>query len=316
MAPLDAYTSNVNADDYYEVLGVSRMATDSEIAKAYKKLALKHHPDKNPDNKEQAEYNFKRVTEAYDVLREPEKRRNYDQYGKTTSQGFGGARDGGVSFQQADDIFRAFFGQHDPFSMFMDGQQGNMPFRSSSRFTFGDMQGGGGGHRRFKGGRQIPAHAVPVGATVFVRGLAKAPQHNGKFGKVLSWDEEKCRYEVDAANSGVLLLKPQNIMQRCAVEAVGLESKPELNGMSGDIGGFDEEKGRYTVMMPNAGVVGLQPGNCILKSGTRVLVQGLSNDQFNGQMGSIVDVDRMAGRYTVQCQNGKQIKIRYDNVLC
>merc|ERR1719504_508032 len=102
--------ADINSDDFYKVLGVDRGASDQEIAKAYKKLALKHHPDKNPDNKENAEENFKKVTEAYETLSSADKRKTYDQFGKAGLQGGGGGGPGGgVSFQQADDIFKAFF---------------------------------------------------------------------------------------------------------------------------------------------------------------------------------------------------------------
>ena len=66
--------------DYYEVLGVSKNASDDEIKKAYKKMAIKYHPDRNPDDKE-AEAKFKEAAEAYDVLRDPQKRARDDQFG-------------------------------------------------------------------------------------------------------------------------------------------------------------------------------------------------------------------------------------------
>lgn len=101
---------NINSDDYYTVLGVDRGASDGEITKAYRKLALKHHPDKNPGDREGAEARFKLITEAYEVLRDPNKRRSYDQCGRSGAPGFPGRPGDGVSFQQADEIFKAFFG--------------------------------------------------------------------------------------------------------------------------------------------------------------------------------------------------------------
>jgi len=67
----------LDESDYYKLLGVPRGATEQEISKAYKKLAIKFHPDKNPDNKEQAEENFKKVCEAYEVLSNKEKRQTH-----------------------------------------------------------------------------------------------------------------------------------------------------------------------------------------------------------------------------------------------
>ena len=80
--------------DYYEVLGVARGATVEEIKKAYRKLALQWHPDRNPDNKTEAEAKFKEATEAYEVLHDPQQRARYDQFGHSTS-GTGAAGGGG-----------------------------------------------------------------------------------------------------------------------------------------------------------------------------------------------------------------------------
>ena len=92
--------------DYYEVLGVDKGATANEIKKAYRKLALKFHPDKNPDNKE-AEEKFKEAAEAYEILSNPEKKSRYDQFGHA---GMGGAAGGGGfgGGMSMDDIFSQF----------------------------------------------------------------------------------------------------------------------------------------------------------------------------------------------------------------
>lgn len=97
--------------DYYEVLGVTKNASDDEIKKAYKKMAIKYHPDRNPGDKE-AEEKFKEAAEAYDVLRDPQKRARYDQFGPEGVNGAGGF--GGQSMNM-DDIFSMFgdiFGGH------------------------------------------------------------------------------------------------------------------------------------------------------------------------------------------------------------
>ena len=82
------------ARDYYDVLGVGRTASVDEIKKAYRALALKYHPDRNPDDKEDAERKFKEASEAYRVLADADKRRQYDQFGAAAfnggAGGFGG----------------------------------------------------------------------------------------------------------------------------------------------------------------------------------------------------------------------------------
>lgn len=97
--------------DYYQILGVSRNASESELKKAYRQLALKYHPDKNPGDQE-AEDNFKEAAEAYEVLKDPEKRNIYDQFGKEglKGRGFAGPRGFEDIFSAFGDIFGDFFG--------------------------------------------------------------------------------------------------------------------------------------------------------------------------------------------------------------
>ena len=97
--------------DYYEILGVERDADDGSIKKKYRKLAMKYHPDKNPGNPK-AEEKFKEAAEAYDVLRDPQKRSIYDQYGHQGLEGSGFSGFGGFEdiFSSFGDIFEDFFG--------------------------------------------------------------------------------------------------------------------------------------------------------------------------------------------------------------
>ncbi|KAG8186128.1 hypothetical protein JTE90_022717 [Oedothorax gibbosus] len=145
--------------DYYSALELSKTATTQEIKQAYRKLALRWHPDKNLDKKEEAEKRFKEINEAYEVLSDEKKRKIYDQYGKEGLDGGGGKRmrrhyhgrntDSAFdhdfspffqfSFRNPEDVFREFFGG-DPFTDFfvqsapMHAHNGNSSLRTRNPF--------------------------------------------------------------------------------------------------------------------------------------------------------------------------------------
>ena len=129
--------------DYYEILGVSKSATDDELKKAFRKKAKQWHPDANPNNKKEAEAKFKEVNEAYEVLSNPQKRQMYDQFGTANPQqaGFGGGPFGGgngyYSYSTSD--FGDFGDLGDIFSSFFGGGFGGQ--RSSSRRNNGPRKG-------------------------------------------------------------------------------------------------------------------------------------------------------------------------------
>ncbi|XP_078259391.1 dnaJ homolog subfamily B member 2 isoform X2 [Rhinoraja longicauda] len=161
--------------DYYNILGIPRSSSPEDIKKAYRKLALRWHPDKNPDNKDVAENKFKEIAEAYEVLSDRSKRDIYDKYGKDGLVGAGGRvprmdtefPEFIFSFRSPDEVFREFFGGRDPFAELFDdfgpfsdlGSSGrsrqpgslfSFPFPTGSEFSSFSTNFGGGGIGNFR----------------------------------------------------------------------------------------------------------------------------------------------------------------------
>src|SRR5690348_18150441 len=109
---------SASKNDYYEILGVSRDATADQIKSAYRKAALKYHPDRNPENKSEAEHHFREASEAYSVLSDPQKRATYDRYGHAglSNQVFDASSFGSI-FEEFQDVFSDIFGFQDVFGM-------------------------------------------------------------------------------------------------------------------------------------------------------------------------------------------------------
>lgn len=150
--------------DYYEVLGVSKTASEDEIKKSYRKLAKQYHPDKNPDDKT-AEEKFKEAAEAYEILSNPEKRQRYDQYGHA---GVGGASGGGGGFSGGGMNMEDIFSQ------------------------FGDIFGGGGGFGGFGGSSRSGGRRVQRGSNLRIKvklslqDIAKGVEKKLKVNKFVS----------------------------------------------------------------------------------------------------------------------------------
>ncbi len=143
--------------DPYEVLGLSRTASDEEIKKAYRKLAARHHPDRNPGDKA-AEATFKEVSAAYETLSDADKRKRFDQFGHAGAGFPGGGGGPSMDPQAAQDLFASMFGGGGP----------------GAGFDLGDLMGGGrrkGGHRRrppeeIEGEVQVPFETAANGGVV------------------------------------------------------------------------------------------------------------------------------------------------------
>jgi len=156
--------------DYYDVLGVSRDASGDDLKKAYRKLAIKYHPDKNPDNKE-AENKFKEINEAYEVLSHEEKRARYDRFGHA-GVGTSAASDGSNPFAGRGDF-------NDIFSAFSD------MFGNSGGFSSGGFEeafGGGGGRRRRSPG--VPGSDLKIKLKLTLEEIANGVEKTLKIKKL------------------------------------------------------------------------------------------------------------------------------------
>jgi len=172
--------------DYYDVLGVSKSATADELKKAYRKLAIKYHPDKNPDDKD-AEEKFKEAAEAYDVLSNPEKKQRYDQFGHAGMGGGSGFGGGGFSM---DDIFSQFgdvFGDDSVFGSFFGGGGGRGRSRRSVgsniriklKLSYAEMKNGV--EKKVKYRRMVAAEGVKFGSCRHCGGSGVVKQVTNTF---------------------------------------------------------------------------------------------------------------------------------------
>lgn len=298
---------DIEADDPYKVLGVHNRATDKEIGAAYKRLALRYHPDKNINSRSKAERAFKLVTGAYETLRDPAKRKTHD-YSSSKSYFSGNVG----SSERTDDLYRMFFAG--------DGGTSATPnIDIAGIFNFDQKP-------RAKTTRTPVNHVnqpylISAGTAVVIHGLASSPEHNGKSGKVREWSVAKGRYDVSLNCGGVLSLRPQNLTQLCNVllhfnETEGGKSA-DLNGKSAEVVDFNEQKGFYVLLLNDPpSVVELPAKHCIFPVGAAAVLEGLSDKQLNGQMCSVLAVDLQAQRYTVQCEGGRQLKVRFERIMC
>eukprot|EP00941_MAST-03F_sp_MAST-3F-sp1_P003382 g3382.t1 len=325
------------APDFYATLGLDKSCTLKDIKKAYRKLAMKYHPDR-PKGDEQK---FKEVSAAYEVLSDPKKRKEYDSGGFSfmggNPMGGGGGGSpfpGGVHFSFGGN---GFGGQQDPrqlFEMFFGQEMGGMgmgggmggfgggadPFAQMfGGSMFGGMGGGGMNSQRSARRQQThPAACIPLGQRVVISGLQGAAQHNGKTGRVTGYDTDKDRYTVSLTSNGNerLALKQKNLTQLVkGIVVTGVESNPEYNGQKGAIQGRKED--RYIIRLTSGGrqTMLLHPAKVLLPLDTRVEIFGLSSGaRHNGKKGKIEEYDPISERYIVAAEDGSALKIKRDNV--
>jgi curved DNA-binding protein CbpA len=318
---------NLNSEDYYEILGVPRSADEAALKKAYKKLAVKWHPDKNPGD-ERATKNFQKISEAYATLSDDKKRKIYDMYGKDAANqsdqmpddvpmgghgGFGGFPGGGMpgggfsfrpgggggghgmSQEEAAFLFSQFFGGSDPFGAFGGMGGGGPGVRINMGGPRGSRRGGGGMQDPFGG-----AFGGSMGGGM-PGGFGSMP---GGFGGSYSEPSYSRVKRYDAIPSGTV------------VSLKGLVNRPDRNGDRGQVVQYDARSGRYIIQLEDTDeTMSVKPAN--LLQHVHVKLHGLeSRPELNGQRGTIIAWDPAKLRYNVYIMStGKALSLRPSNVV-
>lgn len=299
--------SDVSSDDYFRVLGLARSATAADVKKAYRKLAVKWHPDKNPGNA-QAEENFKRVAEAYEVLSDTTKRSDYERFGKagcdgSVPDGAGGGSPGGgfpADFGSGGGGGRGGWqqaGSRSPFGGGMDHAEDLFAsfFSDSGEDPFAALFGGSGSGG---GGMNMGMNGMRMGMEMGMNGM-----ETGMGGR----RSRKRPRTAPPPPPGI-----PSVGARLVVE--GLRSAPGMNGAEVTVAGYVAARGRVTVELEDGSVVGLKPANLRqLVGGARV--EGLeSRPELNGRKARLRPFDPAAGRY-VAVVRGKSVALRPKNVV-
>jgi ribosomal protein L21E len=306
---------NLNSTDYYQILGCNRDADDAALKKAYRKLAVKWHPDKNPDNDE-ATKNFQKVSEAYATLSDTKKRKMYDAYGldgvraaeagadvPSGGGGQGGGMHGGfpsgfsrggggggvhhMSPEEAQFFFSQAFGGSDPF--------GGM---------FGSSMGGGGGQSvRFSttsigGGGGDPFASFLGGGGM---GQSMRMMHGGGGGGGgMAQQRRSVSQAVRREAYGV-------ITSGTIVSLKDLSGKPEYNGDRGVVRKFDAQKKRYLVELEDSEeTLSVKPEN--LLQHVHVKLHDIqSQPELNGKTGTVITWDKTKERYNIYVASMKKV---------
>lgn len=304
--------------DFYSILGVSKDASDDEIRKAYKKKALKYHPDKNKGDPN-AEHMFKDVAEAYEVLSDSNKRAVFDRFGEDGLKG--GMAGGGMPTDGANVHFSGFpgggAGFTDPFEVFsqmfggmggaggMGGRPGNVHYSFSTggpgaqHIQFGGPGGFGGG-RGFEdmfagmGGMQ----GMPGGMHGGMGGGIPRGMGGGMSGGMGGRPRQNKRPHAPS----------MTLPSGTVVMVHGLQSAAHHNGKNGTVQDFDPTAGRYEVVLDDdeGTMLRLLPQN-VQQVGVSVKVAGTSDPSLNGLAAVVLQYDSDSERY--HCQIGRQSKM-------
>jgi curved DNA-binding protein CbpA len=309
---------NLNTDEYYTILGCDRNASDAALKKAYRKLAVKWHPDKNPDN-EQATRNFQKISEAYATLSDPQKRKLYDQYGKEGADAadnmpsggfpggaggfpggmhFGGGMPGGHSMSpdDAQKFFSQMFGGDDPFGGIFGGAMGgngagrggmpNVQFQTSMNGMPGGMGGMHAGMDPFAqmfAGGGMPGMNMMGGSGRGMPGMPGMPARA----------QQQQRYDT---------ISPGTV-----VSLVGLVNASDKNGDRGVIKQYSPHNARYVVTLEDDGAEMSVKASNLLQH-VHVRIHDIEKQpELNGKTGTILTWIPSKERYNIHVSALKKI---------
>jgi len=315
---------NLNSEDYYQILGVDRTANDAQLKKAYRKLAVKWHPDKNPDNAE-ATTNFQKIAEAYACLSDNKNRKMYDQLGKEGANAadqmpegqmpggmggfpggsgggggmhFGGMPGGGggvhnMSQDEASRMFEGMFGGSDPFGgagLFGGGMSG----RGST--NFGEGRGTDPFSMMFNGGMGSPGMHMNMGN---MGGMRMPP---GGMNSAQHQPPQPQRF--DAIPVGTV------------VSLKGLKNAPERNGDQGIIKQYNPSHKRYIILLEDTDET-MSVKACNLLQHVHVRIHDVkSQPELNGKTGTILTWITTKERYNIHVSALKKVvSLRPANVV-
>ena len=307
--------------EYYRALNVPKTASDAEIKKAYRGLALRWHPDKNPDHREVAEKRFKEISEAYAILSDPEKKNLYDRFGKAGLDSSGGSSAGASDHHRFFQHFmRSQFNPH-PHSHSRGGS-----FHDEEAFGedfFADFLGGGfdgfpgprrggcgGGPRRTREPERPTTPRSSPDTPVFLHSLVSAAKFNHMTAKIISFDEFNGRYKVRLDDTEEeISVKAGNFSQLIKLVKIGkILDRPEISDQTGTIVNFNPQTNRYGVKLRSGNFLSLEISQFIIPQGTCAFISGLENSpQFNDQACFVGQYE--AGRYTVEIGEGRGVGV-------
>lgn len=310
---------DINSDDYYKNLGLDKGATDSQIKRAYKKLAMQYHPDKNKEPG--ADEKFKKINEAYSILSDSEKRHQYDQFGKV---GINNNID--MSNFQANEVFSQFFGGNDPFgnhedifNIFLNMNQNQSQFNGfSGNFQNQGFPFANFGSNNFRTNstrsRKQPENTIKKGVLVLLKNLQNNNLLNGLKGIVEKYDIQNDRYFVQVNNHDLLSLKFENLLQLATCTICNLQKKPELNNKKGQIVNYNISKKRYLIEIENQQMY-FKLDNLIIDKDYCVKLNNISSQpMLNGKIGKIITYDKYVDRYIIVVDCNRKLKVKKENI--